>query len=430
MQLKSIKLLKNINKQSLQNNIWTLFGAGAEAVYMTITVFLVVRLVGLAEAGVLSFSIAVSGLFRLIAAFNVRVFQSTDVNEEYSLNSYIGLRLVSSLAAVLSICIFLVISNFEIFRTTAILLVFAFFLTDGVADVFMGDLQQKGKMRIAGRMRVCAYGLSLVAFLIMIISIQDLLISLLASFSVLICTYIIWIWFYRREFKKVRSRFNMAAIKNLVKNALPLAIIGFISGYLYNSSKYFLGYLNTDETVAIITMLIMPVSLLSLMLSAFFAGAEMTKTAEIYAAGQPEAFSKRVSLQLLFSLAVVSAFCLFILFFGIPLLSWIFDVDLSQYKNDFVILILSCSAFYTILPIGAAIVVMRKQKQYMIMQIFAIVITFPFSWFLIDRYGITGAAFSYAIIYLPIIITSYILYRIMLKKLKPTLQVSRDGEEL
>jgi len=418
MEASSTGILKLIKKPSVQNNIWTILASGVESLTVMIMIFLAVRLVGLAEAGILSFAFAVSGLLRIIITLGVRVFQSTDVNQEHTLNTYIGLRFCSAFVAFIGIGVFLAISGFEMLKVFVILLVFFIFLVDGFADVFMGDLQQKGKMRIAGRMRVCAFLSCLVAFVIAMFITRSLFMPLFISVIILLLVYVVWIWCYRKHFIRVRVKINKAAIKTLVLSTLPLAVSGLCAMFLYNSPKYFLGFIESDESVAIFTMLVMPLAMLNLLLHSFFAGAEITKTAEVFAGGNPGELSKRVNKQILFSLAFVAVYSLITVTFGIPLLSWFYNTDLSAYKNAFIMITLSCSAYYATLPIGAVVTVMRRQKQYMYLLVSAAAVTFPFIWFFIYRYGITGAAFSFMLIYIPLIPACYILYRIVLKKLR------------
>ena len=425
MQISSTEILNLIKKPSVQNNIWTILASGIESLTVLIMIFLAVRLVGLAEAGVLSFAFAVSGLLRIIITLGVRVFQSTDVNQEYALNTYIGLRFCSSLIAFIGLLVFLAISGFEAIRAFVILFVFFIFLVDGIADVFMGDLQQKGKMRIAGRMRVCAFFSCLIVFIIVMFITRSLFIPLISSVVTLVLVYIVWIWCYRKHFIRVRVKISPAAIKTLIVSTLPLAISGLCTMFLYNSPKYFLGFIESDEAVAIFTMLAMPLAMLNLLLHSFFAGAEITKTAEVFAGGRPDGLSRRVNKQLLFSFAFVAVYNLIILSFGIPILSWFYNTDLTAYRNAFIIMTLSCSAYYATLPLGAALTVMRKQKQQMYMLVSITAVTFPFIWFSIDRYGLTGAALSFVLIYLPLIPACYILYRVVIKRLK-----TMEGERL
>jgi len=418
MQTSSTGIIQLIKKPSVQNNIWTILASGVESLTVMIMIFLTVRLVGLAEAGILSFAFAVSGLLRIVITLGVRVFQSTDVNQEHTLNTYIGLRFCSSLVAFVSVLVFLVISGFEVLKAFVILLVFFIFLVDGFADVFMGDMQQKGKMRIAGRMRVCAFLLCLTTFVIVMFMTRSLLVPLVISVIALLFVYVVWIWCYRKHFIRVRVIIDKSAIKTLIISTLPIAIGGLCAMFLYNSPKYFLGFIESDEAVAIFTMLAMPLAMLNLLLHSFFSGAEITKTAEVFAGGNPEALSRRVNKQLLFSLAFVALYGLITVTIGIPLLSWFYNTDLTAYKSAFIMITLSCSAYYATLPIGAVVTVMRKQKQYMYLLVSAAAVTFPFIWFFIDRYGITGAAYSFLIIYMPLIPACYILYRIVLRKLK------------
>ena len=406
-----------IYNPDFQNNFWTLLASVAATVYITLMVFIAVRVIGLAEAGMLSFAAAVAGLANVVVLFGVRAVQSTDINQEFSLNSYVGLRVCSALFASVSILVFLLLGRVETARVLVILLVYFVFLTDGVADVFMGDLQQKGKMCVAGRMRVCAFGSSFVSFAVTSFITRSLVVSLILAGVTFFVTYIIWIWAYRKHFRQVRMKFDMAAIKSLSWTVLPWLMATVIYTFLLNAPKYYLGILCSDESVAVFSMLVMPIAALSTLCSSFFMGAEMTKTAKIFASNYTkDTISRRINSQLLLAVAFSVAFLLSCFTFGIPLLSLVFDTDLSPYVREFMLLALGGVSFSIIPALGAGMLVLRMQKANLTNMAVVAAISGPIMWFLVSRHGITGAAFSNLVIFVPFAVANFVAYRFAINK--------------
>jgi O-antigen/teichoic acid export membrane protein len=365
----------------------------------------------------LSYAAAISNLLYVIVLCGVRLFQSTDIHQEYRFITYLSLRTCTAALASLFMLIFLIVRDFDLITISIVVLYFLIFLADGYADVFMGDLQQKGKMRIAGRMRVCAFGIAYIVFVIAAISTRTLIVPLFFLCMILIGIYIIWIWVYRQQYGKIRVKMDIPALKNLVSTVLPLSLFVFFDTFLRNAQKYYLEILDSYESVAIYAILNQPIQILLLCCAAFFLGAEMTKTALLFADSQLDLLSKRINRQLLFAICLSIIFIVCAFTFGIPVLSWIFNTDLSPYRREFILLALGGSSSSLLSVLSAGMIVMRKQKNILACWVTIAVTSGPLMWVLVNRYGITGAAYSSLVIYIPLTIFCFITYRVSLKSI-------------
>jgi O-antigen/teichoic acid export membrane protein len=403
--------------EDFQNNLWTLLSSSVSAIFNMVLIFITVRTVGLEETGILSFAVAVVVLIQVLVIFGVRQIQSTDIKQEYSLNTYLGLRVFSILIASSVTLLFLVLSRFDAIRVIIILLLYFIYLTDGFADVFMGDLQQKGKMRIAGRMRVCAFGSCMVAFAITSYLVRSLTIALIVSGLVILLVYIIWIWVNRRRFECVFMKFDTLPVKTLMLAVIPLLFASLINGFLLNSQKYFLAFLDTDTSVAIITILIIPITFLNIICSSLFYGAEMTKTAKILVGGHIDQMKRRINKQFLIATGLSATFLLCSYFFGIPLLSWVFNTNLQPYVIVYMLLTLGGASFSYIAVLTAALVTMRLQKTLLINYSIVAILSGLLLLFLVSQYGINGAAYSFLVVFVPMVISLYMIYYRAIKKM-------------
>ena len=405
------KWYKKISSVDFQNNIWTVLSSSITSLYVFLVVLIVTRMVSLEAAGSASFAFAISLFFHVIIMFGVRLFQGSDVKESQYFHSYFAMRICSALLAVVLMAAFLFVSSFEATRAAVVALTFSIYLSDGFADVFMGDLQQKGKMRIAGRMRVCAFGLSLIAFAITIFLSKTLILSFLISAIVLNVVYITWIWTYRRHFGRIRIKFDVGAIKEIFKDVFPIFLGVLVFNYLFQMQKYYLGLMFSEEDVAILAILTMPVAVISLLSFSLFGGAEITKTANVHAIGKPKEFSRRINKQLLLSAGLMVLFIFSCYIFGLPLLAWVFNVDLSAYAHEFFVLSAGGSLFALYSVLYSVIIVLRRQKAFFYCVMAVAIVVAPLMWFVVAEYGITGAAFTNTAVLVPLVLLSYIVYR-------------------
>ncbi|MCL2208957.1 MAG: oligosaccharide flippase family protein [Treponema sp.] len=412
------KVENGVNQNDFQNNLWTFLSAGVFSVYISIVVLITARRVGLAEAGMVSFAAAIVTLASGLITFGVRIFQASDIRKEFSLQTYFGFRVYTALLSTVLITVFLFIGGFNSDRVIVISLFYFIFLCTGFADVFMGDLQQNGKMHVAGKMMVCAFGLNIITYTIIIYISGSLYISLISSCVVTFAVYIAWIWYYQNDFGPIRIKYDISAIKRLFKKVLPIFLAGIISSYLFNIHKYYLGFLETDESVAIITILLMPGTALQILCGSIFGGAEMTKTAVVYTSGNIKNLTRRINHQLLLAAAISVFFLLCVFVFGLPLLTWLFAVDLTAYKYELIITSIGGALFSVNIVLGTAIIVMRMQRAHFINILTVTLVVAPLMWFIIDRYGIMGAAFVNLAILAPLTIVLLIICRLKLAKLK------------
>ena len=415
---KKIFAFRNKNSPEFQNYLWTFLASGMSAVYVAMMVLITARVVGIAEAGMVSFSIATIRIFSYII-LAVRSFQSTDIRQEYSLNTYVGMRICSVVFASAFFLLFILISRFDTSRTFLLLLFYFVYLVDGIADVFMGDLQQKGKMRVAGRMRATSFGLSLLASAAIMYITQSLIVPVIFSGIVVFITYIVWIWCYRRHFVQLRVKFDVPAIKKLASTGGPVLITTVAYIYLLNAQKYYLGFFDSDESVAIITMLMQPVTMLNLFLGSFFAGAELTKTAETYIFGDKKLFSRRIHRQLSLAASFAAVFLLCCFTFGIPLLSWLYNVYLFPFTREFTMIALLGAVFAIFMPLSGGTMAMRQQKVCMYVMLVMATWASAIMWFMVSGHGITGAVISNLLIYIPLVVAYFAVYRTGLRRMKP-----------
>ena len=409
-------MVKMFNSPDVQNQLWTIISSGTIAVFPFLIVFVTTRFVGLTVAGMLTYALALVELPRIITIFSVRHIQNMDVKQEFNFNIYLGLRTICAIVATMIFIIFLVIWRFEPFQLAVILVFYFIYLTDAYADVFMGDLQQKGKMRVAGKMQTSGFFAALLMFFVVLFTTDMMIPALITAGMVVFFVYISWIWFYRNHFGPIRVKIDFPAIKMLVMRVIPLLVGGLIIAYVFNAQKYYLEAFFTVDKVAIYGILMFPISLLNLACTSFFQGAIATKTAEVWVSGETKRFKRRVNLQLLFAVGLFIPFIVGVYFLGIPILSWVYAIDLSPYKPQLLILAVGGMARAPIYVLGPVFVLFGKEKTIFYCAILISAIAGPLMMFLVSRYGIYGAAFSNLVIFMPQAIMYVVIYRFAIKR--------------
>ena len=101
------------NRNIGRNLIWYSAGYTVYMFSLWLITIVVVRLSGYEDAGVLSLAMSSTSVFYAISMWGMRSFQVSDITEEYSDNTYITSRLITSSLALIICIIFILISGYD-----------------------------------------------------------------------------------------------------------------------------------------------------------------------------------------------------------------------------------------------------------------------------------------------------------------------------
>jgi len=132
--------------------------------------------------------------------------------------------------------------------------------------------------------------------------------------------------------------------------------------------------------------------------------------------GNLKRFSRLFHLLIYLTLLLVIPFMAVVYFFGVPLLSWIYNVDLSAYFTQ-LMLVSAGAVFFTLGPlIGMSLIIMKRQRVYMYSYIVVGAVSGPVAAVLVWMYGISGAMLSNLIVFAPLSVLLYVVFRRVLTK--------------
>ena len=199
----------------------------------------------------------------------------------------------------------------------------------------------------------------------------------------------------------------------LFKVCLPLAISTFLSNYIINSSKLSVDRMLGDAAQLYYTAVFMPNMVINLFSGIIFKPMQTSMAVNYY-----EKKYKNFWHIIFRMFAIIAGFTLicevgaYIL--GIPVLSWLYGVNLKDYKMTLLLLLLCGGVNAVNIIFYYVLAIMRKQKYmtilYLIVCGVALIIMDPIT----GRLGLNGAALGYLIlvVLLGVLLMGYILYQI------------------
>ena len=391
---------------------WNMMGSFSNALSSMILAIIVNRLTGAELGGIFAFAFANAQLMMTIGAFEVRPLQSTDVNEKYSFSQYFSLRLITCTLMILIDLAYIWFSGYSGVKAYTVFLVCIYKMVEGFTDVFSGMFQQHDRIDLVGRSLTLRIFARTAGFFLVLYATGNLVWASLALGVVsaaLIFIYDLRLW---KCFDNVNIAVDFRHLLPLVWECLPLFISAFIMMYINNAPKYAIDRMYPDEIQNIYNILFMPAFVINLF-SLFVFRPMLVNLTKEWNERDLKPFVKTVKyiLLLIIILTILAMGAAYLL--GIPILQIIYGVDISGYRTELVLIMVTggISALSTFMYY--VITVMRIQKYLLVGYLSAFAIALFLPGILVKKYIIAGAVYSCAaslivltMVFLLIIITN------------------------
>lgn len=381
--------------------IWNMLGSGIYSLATVIFVMLAKRLVG-EEAGAKFYMAFTTGQMLLtIGYFEIRPFQVTDVRQQYKAKEYFGFRVLSSAAmlvcAVLVGIIYVVngradAAGFMLIMTMCFLKMF-----DGIADVFEGEFQRNDRIDISGmsmafRTLAVMAAFSLVAWVTRNIYAASAVAALTGLVGVA-AVALVW----SRRFEKLSVSFDREKMKSLFGSTILLFIGSAMCMWLWNGTKYVVEWTLTDRDTLAYGIVFMPTMVINLG-SSFVFKPMLTTLARHYEQGDNRAFAKLVAVLVAIAVGITVVTLGAGAWLGIPVLSWLYDLELAPYKSVMLVLIAAGGFNAVSILFYYALTVMRLQKEIFAGYTITFIVSVILPVVMVRSMGIAGAGMAYLIV--------------------------------
>lgn len=368
---------------------------------------------GVEEAGIFTYAFAVASLMFTIVMFFNRTFQVAD-KRGYTMNDFLSLRLAMAGMSVVFVILLCLVSGFDLHKSSVILGLLIFRIVEAVSDVFYGELQRKEKLYLSGVSLTIKglAGLLVFAILDKISGSMPLGIGGL----VLVNLAILYIYDIRNVMKEGTGaiRLELMRTKELAKLCLPVLIFSALGIYLANCQKYILTYFTSDEAQAIFGIIVMPATVMSLA-GSYLINPFAKKLTELFSAKKImefRAYARRIITALALVGVLAVAVCYFI---GIPVLNWLYHMELSEYKMDLMIIVAASVLTAATGLLSAFLTIMNENKKQSVVYTIAAGLSTILSVILIARFGIDGGVWMYGVSAGMLMVAYILLYQ---KKVK------------
>lgn len=314
-------------------------GTACFALATLVMTIVISRLLGETQAGMFSVGLSIAQWLVTIAYFEIRTFQVTDVRNEYSFKYYLTLRILMCIITFLASIVYVVFNNYDIQKVIIILLVCLYKISDSIADTFEGEFQKEDRIDISGKSEFYRVFFSILVLVIAVAVSKNLILSLIIMNVVAYGMIVLLDISIAVKRVSVRMTGDMKRLWKLVKMCIPLAVSTFLSTYIINSSKLSVDRVLGDEAQLYYTAVFMPNMVINLFSGIIFKPMQTAMAVNYYEKKYKNFWhiiSKMILIITGFTFVCeVGAYVL-----GIPVLSWLYGVNLKEYKLTLLLLLL------------------------------------------------------------------------------------------
>ena len=386
----------SLEESQMRDTILYSFGSLCSSAASMILLLVVTRIMGQELSGVFSLAWSASQLMLTVGWFGTRQYQVSDVVGAISYYEYFIAKIISSGIMLVLGCAYVYIYRYETQTKIITLFLCAMMIADVFADFFSGFFQCNNRLYIGGS----SYAVRNISYVLVFAVTMLLFRNLIFSIICAIVTEMLWLFFFDYQLVKMIPKKNKSvrirAIAKLFVECTPLFFGSFMNTFIVNVPKNAIDLYMDYNSQASYNILFMPTAVINL-LNMFICVPFYTRMAVLWQENQRKVFLKDVrritGLVMLITVGVLIGGALL----GIPVLSWLYGVELRSYRNAFLVLILGGGFYGVVSALTYVITVFRKQRVIIYVYIVCAVLAQLFVGTLVRNFKMMGAAVTYTV---------------------------------
>jgi len=395
--------------------IWNTVGFTAWGMVFPLLTIVVTQLAGVDAAGRFSLAFVAANLLYIIGNYGMRTYQISDLDEYHSFADYQVSRALT--------CIVMLIVGFVFFsvRPNADEMiamgmgVCAYKAIDALGDVYEGRLQQVDKLYLAGISLALRSFVAFIAFTLLLLITGNLAVASIAMAIGAAITFG-FVTFPLTLFETPKSQhFNVRSVWLLLKDCAPVFAALFLYSLVDNLPKFLIDGVLPYEDQLYFNALYFP-AMAILLIAGFVYKPMLVRMANLWA---DESRRNRFDILIVVMLGIIVvltlAFAALMAWVGIPLMSFLYGVDFSQFMDLCYIMIAAGGVTAAIDFLYQVITVLRRQNVVLGLYLITFVLSLLVLTLMINMVQLKGAVIGYLIvmcILLVLLAREYITQRI------------------
>lgn len=409
------KTIKNTNMK--KNFIWNTIGTSLYAFTSLFFMIIVTRINGVDDAGIFTFAFSFACMIQVIGLYAGRTYQVTEKNKKITDRDYIHFKILCCVLMFIFALGFIFARGYTPYKIIIIIILVMYKALDAYAESYYGVFQKYNNLYQCGISLTLKAIICTLVFWFCDIIFVNLTLSLIALLITDAVIFILYDLVHLRKYKVARHKFNMSSIKILLFGGLSVCVFYLLTQYIVNTQKFAIDFMLTNEDQTIFGIVLMPATFMTLC-AVFVFNPFTTKINEYMNENNWLAFNELIKKICVWVLLIGFAVIVICAFIGIPILNFIYGLDLSKYYIHLMVIV-GGSVFYAVFTILTnALISLRKNTVQLIIFIIGAIFSSIVSVILIGSLDLLGASISYFTTMLFMLILYIITYNIEMAKIK------------
>lgn len=376
--------------------IWNMIGSTSNALSSFVLLLIVTRTTGSTDGGIFSLAFSTAQLLATVGCFEERAIQATDVTHQKTFSEYFIFRVLTCTLMMLMAIAYVILGNKTGDKGLVILLICFYKALDSLSDGFQGLFQLYDRIDLAGMALGLRVIISTIGFGGVLWFTKNLVIASLSMVFLSIAFLLVFDYRISRKFEVISSHYSIRNLCNLFVECFPLFLGAFMGNYIINASKYAIDTYWSDEIQTYYGFLLMPAFVVNLF-SLFVFRPLHTRLAIFWLQGKIKDVISIIKKCLLWILILTVGALLGAWFLGIPILNLVSGLNLTGYKNEFMLIMASGSLNALVALFYYLLTVLRKQWQVLFGYGCGFLAALVLAPILVKKFIVQGAAMAYII---------------------------------
>ena len=375
---------------------WNMVGSGIYALASLVLTYMTIRVVGGQEGGVFAIALTLAQMFIYIAYYEMRNFQVTDADDLYDFGDYHGIKILNCILMMAVVIGYCVVKQYDGYKFAVVCLVSFYRMLDGYADVYEAEFHFRGRLDLAGKSMAFRTIISVGIYFMILISSRNVLAAVVGA----IVSGVVGIYFFDilifDSVGKIRLNFRRETVFAILKECFPLFLGMFLWTYLLSASRMAVDDVMTSEYQSYYQILFLPVSVINLF-AGFLIRPSLVVLTQLYAERNLKVFWKKI-MRMVALIVTFTVICMGGAYLcGIPILNFLANCDLTEYRLLFVFLIFAGGCNALVYLLYYVLTIYRNGKIILFGYIISSVIAWLISARMVRENGLWGGAQSYLI---------------------------------
>ncbi len=407
-----------------KNFIWNIIGSAFNAFNSLFFLIIVTRINGVEEAGIFTFAFSTALLLYIIGIYAGRTYQVTDDDQDISDSDYLYSKVFTCLIMLLIGLIFCFLRRYNFIKILIIMELTLFKALEAFSEGIYAIVQENNELYKVGISLFLKAIIGLISFVLIDLITHNLILSIFSLIPVNLLMIYLYDFNNLKKLKFKMDKFNYLPVKKILIYGFAAFAFVFLTQYVINASKYIIDEVLPNSSQTIFGIIIMPATVI-LLLGQFIIQPFLLPLKSSLKESKNKFL--KITIALVISIIVIGIISLiFIYLFGIPILNILYGLNLNDYLNDLLLIIIGATLYEITVVLSTSLITMRSTLSQLIVFIIVSIFAFLSSSILVRKYAIQGAVYSYLISMLLLLILYIIIFTSVYKKRK---EVSKNEKK-